>query len=286
MTPRLAVWSVVLTAAWSAGLSGAPGRDAVVRQPQITVPSAAEMEKELHQALNAARGTKGVQAVRLSPELVELARRHSADMARRDVLSHESETGKSYQRRLTDAGVLSVASGENVGRSATFLTRLIHQSFMESAGHRENMLNPAFDTVGIGVVSGSRGTFYVTIDFIKGVTPKSSADIRAMMLGALNDARVRARLSPIALKGDLNRTAEQLALAKASGRELPPVPVTRRRTSTRFVTGPDLDQLAASIREEQVQGFGLGGIGSAFSRSREYPGGAYVICILLIWDGS
>jgi hypothetical protein len=44
--------------------------------------------------------------------------------------------------------------------------------------------------------------------------------------------------------------------------------------------------MAASIREEPVRGFGLGGIGSAFGRSREYPGGAYVVCIILIWDGS
>jgi uncharacterized protein YkwD len=286
MTPRLAVWSVVLTAAWSAGLSGAPGRDAVVRQPQITVPSAAEMEKELHQALNAARGTKGVQAVRALPGLADLARKHSADMARRDVLSHESETGKSYRQRLTDAGVSFAASGENVGRSASFLARLIHESFMESAGHRNNMLNPAFDSVGIGVASVSRGTYYVTIDFIKSVTLKSRADIRAMMLDSLNGARAKARLSPIALKGDLNRTAEQLALAKASGRAAPGVPALRTRTSTRYVTGPDLDQLVSLIGEQDTQGFGFGGIGSAFSRSREYPGGAYVICVLLAWNGS
>lgn len=286
MSPRLAVCSIVLTAAWCVGPSGAPGRDVAVRQQPITVPSTAEMEKDLHQALNAERAARSLQAVRVSPELVELARKHSAEMARRDVLSHESETGKSYQQRLTDAGVSFVASGENVGRGNTFLTRLIHQSFMDSPAHRENMLNPAFDSVGIGVVSGSRGTYFVTVDFIRSVTPMSSADIRAMMLGALNDARARARLSPVALIDAVNGMAEDLAQARASGRDRPPAPITRRRTSTLFVTGPDLDQLAASIREQRVAGFGLAGIGSAFSRSREYPGGAYVVCILLVWDGS
>ena len=286
MAPRLAVCSIVLTAAWSLDPSIAFGRDAAVRQPQITVPSTAEMENDLRQELNAARVARDLPVVRMSPELVELARKHSADMARRDVLSHESETGKSYQQRLTDAGIDTVASGENVGRSATFLTRLIHESFMGSSVHRENMLNPAFDSVGIGVVQGSRGAYFVTVDFIRSFTPKSRSEIRSMMLGALNAARARARLSPVALVDAVNRIAEGQAQAKASGRDLPRIPITRNRTSTRFFTGLDLDQLAVSVREQDVEGFGLGGIGSAFRRSGRYPGGAYVVCIILIWDGS
>jgi uncharacterized protein YkwD len=286
MTPRVAVCSVVLTAAWCVGLAGVPCRGGIARQQQTTVPSTAEMEDDLFRALNAERAARGVPAVRVSPELVELARKHSAEMARRDVLSHESETGKSYQQRLTDAGVRFAGSGENVGRGNTSLTRLIHQAFMESAGHRENILTAAFDSVGIGVVGGRRGTYFVTVDFITSVVPKSAADIREMMLGALNDARARVRLSPVVLLDAVNNIAEDQAQARASGRALPRVLIASRRTSMRFVTGPDLDQLAAAIREQEVEGFGVGGIGSTFSRSREYPGGAYVVCIFLVRDGS
>ena len=286
MTRALALWTALLTVVWCVGSSGAPGRDGAVCQPQVTVPSTAEMEKELLQALNAERAARSLPEVRVSSELAELARKHSADMARRDVLSHDSETRKSYGQRLTDAGLSFVMSGENVGRGNTFLTRPIHQSFMDSAPHRGNIVNPAFDSVGIGVAIGSRGTYYVTVDFIKSVTLRARADIRAMMRGSLNDARARARLSPIVLKNDLNAAADKLAEAKASGRDASGVPAFRTRTSIRYMTGPDLDKMVSLIGEQDTRGFGVGGIGSAFSRSRQYPGGAYVICVLLVWGSS
>jgi hypothetical protein len=207
-------------------------------------------------------------------------------MARRDVLSHESENGASPSQRLINAGLNFVINGENVSRGNTFLTRLIHQSFMDSPPHRDNILNPAFDAVGIGVSIGRRGMYYVTEDFIRSLTPAASADIRAIMLGALNDARARIRSTPIVLLDAVNSLAEDQAQASASGRALPRMPITSRWTSTRFITGPDLDQLAASIRDQEVGGFGVGGIGSVFIRNREYPAGAYIVCIILVWDGS
>jgi uncharacterized protein YkwD len=237
-------------------------------------------------ALNADRTARGLAAVRLSPELVNLAREHSADMARRDVLSHDSDTGRSYQQRLTDAGVSFIISGENVGRGGTFLTRLIHQSFMDSAAHRDNILNPRFDSVGIGVVSGSRGIYFVTQDFTRRFVLRSGAEIRSMMLDALNAARAKVGLAPVVPSDEVNAMADDMAQAKAGGTERPQVPITRRKTTTTFLTGQDLDQLAASIRDLQVVGYGQGGIGSAFVRSPQYPSGAYVICVFLIWDGA
>ena len=285
-THPLAACGLVLAAVLCTCPSAAPGRAAVAYQAQITVPSTAEMERQLLAALNAERTARGRQALREVPELVALARQHSADLARRNVVSHDSETGESYQQRLIGAGVASVENGENTGRSSTFLTPLIHQTFMDSPAHRQNILNPAFDSVGVGVALGSDGTYFVTVDFIKAVTLKSRAEIRAMVLGALTLARAKTGRAPVVLVDGLNTIAEDQARAKADGRELPRVPVMRVRTSTRFVAGADLDQLAATLSEERFDGFGVAGIGSAFGRNREFPGGAYVICVLLVWDGS
>ena len=289
MVPRLLFGSMTLAAAMCVGSSGPPGESsqgAAAPQQQITVPTVAEMERDLHVAHNEERTARGLTAVRVLPQLVELARRHSADMAARETLSHESGAGKTYQQRLADAGIQSIANGENVGRSGTFLTRLIHQSFMDSAVHRENILNPLFDAVGIGVVLGNRGVYFVTVDFIKSFALKSGADIRAIMLGALNDARARAHLAPVQLLDAVNAMADTQAQAKAEGRDLPPVPIKTWRTSTRFVAGLDMDRLADAVREQRVDGFGLAGIGSAFGRNREHPEGAYVICVLLVWNGA
>ena len=289
MLVRLAVCSAVVAAAFSVasvGLSGASHQATAVGPPQIAVPSTATMEDELLQALKAERVASHLPPVRLSPELVALAREHSAEMARRNVLSHESASGKSYAQRLTDAGVGFVASGENVGRGNTFLTKLIHQAFMDSPAHRENILNPEFDSVGIGVAIRNGDTYLVTMDFIKRLTRKSGAEIRTMTLGALNDARAKVRRAPIVLVDSINRIADQLAEAKAVGGEVPEVPLIGRRSPAFFVTGVDLDGMVASVRGLEVEGFGRGGVGSTFSRSRDYPAGAYVVCIILVWNGS
>jgi len=286
MTPCVAVCSVVLTAAWCVGLARVPCRDGIAGQQQTTVPSTTEMEGDLLQALNAERAARNMQPVRVLPELTELARKHSAEMARRDVFSHDSEAGKSYQQRLTEAGVASVASAENLSRSSTFLTRPIHQSWMDSPPHRENMLNPAYDAVGIGVASRKSETYFVTMDFIMTVARKSGSEIRTMTLDALNDARAKARLAPVVLVDAVNRMADELAEAKASGGENPEVPLIGKRSTAVFVTGVDLDGLVASVRDLDVKGFGRGGVGSVFKRSRQYPNGAYVVCVILIWDGS
>ncbi len=286
MSPGLAACSILVAAAWCTGPSGAPGRDAAGGRPQIAAPPTAAIEDELYQALNKERAARNLPSVRLSPELVELARAHSAEMARRDILSHDSEAGKSYPQRLTDAGIASVASGENVGRGNTVLAPLIHKSFMDSPVHRDNMLSPEFDAVGVGVVCRDGPMCYVTMDFIKTVARKSKGDIRSMALGALNDARLKARLRPFVLSDAVNRIADQLAEAKASGGDVPEVPVIGRRSTAVFVTGVDLDGMVESVREVEVTGFGRGGIGSTFGRSRKYPGGEYVVCIVLIWDGS
>jgi hypothetical protein len=284
--PSSHVCLLVLAVAVCLCPADAGGGQASGSQGQMTLPSTAEMERDLQAALNAERTARGLQPLRLASDLVTLARRHSADLAGRNVVSHESAEGTSYQQRLTDAGVASVVNGENVGRSGTFLTPLIHQTFMDSPAHRQNILNPAFDSVGVGVALGDHGTYFVTVDFIKALTPRSTSEIRAMMLGALNRARARTGRAPVVLVDALHTIAEDLARARSEGRELPRVPITRVRTSTRFVAGADLDQLAAALGEERLDGFGFAGIGSAFGRTRDAPGGAYVICVLLVWDGS
>jgi hypothetical protein len=157
---------------------------------------------------------------------------------------------------------------------------------MDSPAHRENMLNPAFDAVGIGVASRNGETYLVTMDFIKSVARKSGTEVRTMTHGALNDARAKARLAPVVLVDAVNRMADQLAQAKAGGGEVPEVPLIGKRSTALFVTGVDLDGLIASVRDLDVRGFGQGGVGSVFSRSRQYPDGAYVVCIILIWNGS
>ena len=258
------------------------GPDAGQQIPGL--PSTEEIEKELLAAINKERAGRNFAVLHQSRALTDLARSHSAEMARGNILSHESSDGKSFTDRLAEAGVAFAANGENVARSGTFVADLIHQSFMESPGHRENVLNLDFDEVGIGIIRGPGTSYYVTEDFIRRLVQRPAAEVRALVLGALDEKRARKDLPPVVLIDEVGRTADAFAAAKAAGRELPPVPSFFGKTAVRLAIGPELAQVIGVIRESDLTGYGRAGIGVAFSRGPEYPGGAYFICVLLIED--
>jgi len=252
----------------------------------VSFPSLAEIEAELFRVLNADRAARGQAALRLSPRLSGLARDHSSEMARREVLAHESADGKSFSGRLVDAAVLFASNGENVARSGTYAAKLIHESFMASPGHRENILNPLFDEVGIGIAAGPENTYYVTEDFIRALVEKPAAEVQAFVLGVLNEARAASGRPPIVRLEQADRAAQQTAEAKAAGHPLPSVPGFFGETLVRVASGPDLNMVAGRIRGPELAGYGRAGIGILFGRSPEFPGGAYFVCVLLIRDSA
>lgn len=262
------------------------------RLPALGVPQAAvlptpgEIEQDLLNVLNAEREARGLPALRPSPRLADLARTQSTEMARRGVLAHESAAGRSFTDRLFDAGVTFAANGENVARSGTYLARLIHESFMGSPGHRENVLNPLFDEVGIGVAAGDGNSYYVTEDFVRALVEKPAAEVRAFIRGVLDEARTAAARPPVVLLEEADRAAQTIAGEKAAGRPVPPVPDFFGETLVRVATGPDLEMIAGRIRGRELAGYGRAGIGVVFGRGPEYPGGAYCVCVLLIKDGA
>jgi uncharacterized protein YkwD len=253
--------------------------------PQVAVlPAPGEIEQDLLRVLNAERLAQGLPVLRLSPELVGLARTQSSEMARLKVLSHESAAGLAFPERLAGAGIAFAATGENVARSGTYLAKLIHESFMGSPGHRENVLNPLFDEVGIGIAAGAENSYYVTEDFIRALVERPNAEVRAFILGVLDEARVAAGRPPVVLLDQAVRMAQEIAQEKAAGRPVPPAPAFFGETLVRVATGPDLDMVAGRIRGQELADYGRAGIGVSFGRSPEFPGGAYSVCALLIRD--
>jgi len=274
----------VLFSAWAAQpaiLRGSMGRTG---RQVAALPSSEEMENDLLFVLNRERAARSLPALKPVPSLATLARRHSSEMARLDVLMHTSAAGKSYTDRLVDAGILFAANGENVARSGTSVAEAIHQSFMASPGHRENVLNPDFDQVGVGIVRGKGGSYFVTEDFTRGLVRRAENEAWGIVLGALNESRRKSSLPPLALLGMLNETAQSYALRRAAGRELPAVPAFFGESLIRFAMGPDLSDVTAVLTNADLGRYGRAGIGVGFGRSREFPGGGYYVCALLIAD--
>lgn len=109
-------------------------------------------ESRFVQLINQARAQAGLPALSVRSDLVGVARRHSARMADGDDLHHNPD--------LADQVSGWQKLGENVGRGPTVDT--IHGAFMDSPGHRANILSPDFTEVGVGVEVRDGGRIWVT----------------------------------------------------------------------------------------------------------------------------
>ncbi len=121
------------------------------------------LEAEMLKLVNRERAAAGLQPLAADPELLEVARQHSADMLARGYFSHQTPEGKSPFDRIREAKVSYLTAGENLALAPTLT--LAHTGLMNSPGHRANILRSQFGRVGIGVMDGGRHGLMVTQNF-------------------------------------------------------------------------------------------------------------------------
>ena len=121
-------------------------------------------EAQLFARVNQVRAQHDLNPLRGSTELAAVALAHAKDMARRGYLAHENPEGQNPLNRVTAAGVSGFRLlAENIGSSTVGGDRIeaIVSGWMGSHDHRENVLNPAFNTAGVGVVDAPDGSTIV-----------------------------------------------------------------------------------------------------------------------------
>jgi len=137
-----------------------------------TIPSGfeGEIETKIHLLVNKIRVEAGLRPLLLDLRLADIARLHSQDMAQRNYFDHESPDGKKFGDRYREAvyvcRVYTVdiifSGGENLARiqhqvlipflnSDAFAQQVV-EGWLESEGHKDNVLRPEFLREGIGVV--------------------------------------------------------------------------------------------------------------------------------------
>jgi hypothetical protein len=111
-------------------------------------------------------------------------------------LSHQFSGEPSLGQRVSDRGARFSAIAENIGFGDDPET--LQTGWMHSAGHRANILNPAYTDMGIGVVrSGDR--LYATEDFTKAVSRLAADDFEDALAKHLTDLRRQRKLQPLTM---------------------------------------------------------------------------------------
>jgi uncharacterized protein YkwD len=119
---------------------------------------AATARARMYQATNNSRLTHGVRKVNIHYTMSKLARRHSIAMANRGTIFHTSNPSSFYLR-----GVRWSTWGENVGVTGGTIGGM-QAAFMNSPGHRSNILNRGFHRVAVGTYRAN-GFLWVTVFF-------------------------------------------------------------------------------------------------------------------------
>ncbi|MFC8271532.1 CAP domain-containing protein [Streptomyces sp. NPDC057271] len=127
-----------------------------------TLSRAAAAEAEVVRLVNQERAKVGCTPVRSDPALAALAGAFSADMAARGFFDHTDPDGDTPWDRASQAGV-SGMGGENIARGQVDAAAVM-ESWMNSDGHRANILNCDYTTLGVGVHFADGGPWW-TQDF-------------------------------------------------------------------------------------------------------------------------
>ena len=112
---------------------------------------------------NAHRVAAGLAPLTVNGSLNSAAEGHSAYQASITTMTHDGAGGVNAGTRMTNAGYVWRTWGENVAYGQADCAAVI-AAWMASAGHRANILNPAFTDIGIAVAIGSNGYKYWTMD--------------------------------------------------------------------------------------------------------------------------
>jgi hypothetical protein len=126
----------------------------------------ADFESEVIERVNAERAAAGIPPLGYNAELTAAARLHARDMADSNYFSHDSLDGTRFFERILEAGYDYAACGENIAAGYANPHEVV-DAWMDSDGHRENILDPDFCEIGVGYAYVAESTYkhYWTQDF-------------------------------------------------------------------------------------------------------------------------
>lgn len=147
------------------GRAGMPGGSSgtVGRQPAPGADSSASVQ-EVVDFINQQRAAQGLPPLQLDPALCAVAQQKAEDMLVNDYFGHYSPTYGSPYDMLDSAGIQYRWAGENLAQVNS--VEQGNEMFMESSGHRANILSSAYTKVGVAVVKKG-GQYLIVEEFIK-----------------------------------------------------------------------------------------------------------------------
>jgi uncharacterized protein YkwD len=239
-----------------------------------------QAEQLLLDLANQSRAKAGAPALTMDAGLSRAARVHAQAMFEARQISHQFDGEPSLPQRLAAATRLQLdQEGENV--ALDYDAEHGHQHLMLSAPHRANLLNPAYNVIGMGVVrSGDR--LYIVQDFGHALPNYSPAEFETRIAATVTQVRHQANQPDLARR-DLP-TADDAACSMAQSDKLGTSPVhqlAQRYTVLSYTSlyPETLPTNAAHVLSgRNLRSFS---VGACFARTATYPTGVYWVVLSL-----
>ncbi len=135
---------------------------------KLTIPSVTtnSQESEVARLVNVERAKSGLPALKLNWQLSRVARYKSADMANKGYFAHNSPTYGTPFQMMENFGLRFSAAGENIAYGQRTPAEVM-RDWMNSPGHRNNIMSRSFTEIGVGLAKNKSGVCYWTQQFMK-----------------------------------------------------------------------------------------------------------------------
>ena len=156
------MWKIAVK--YQVGLSELKSANTHIKNPALIYPgqiinipmldsTALSYEREVIRLVNEIRRERGLSELSEDWELSRVARYKSEDMRDRGYFSHTSPTYGTPFEMMKSFGISYKTAGENIAKG--YLSpKAVVDGWMNSSGHRANILNPSFTRIGVGYASG------------------------------------------------------------------------------------------------------------------------------------
>ncbi|MGE3074046.1 MAG: CAP domain-containing protein [Dehalococcoidia bacterium] len=151
-----------ITAAPTSAIQSLPSN---VEEP-VELPRATDKAHQLFDLMNAARRDEGLAALEWDESLEEVAYARAANLVENGYFDHYAPDGESAFSELAARGIRYRLAGENLARNNYLETKTVaaaYEGLMNSPGHRANILEERFSSVGVATVKDGKMWIYVTV---------------------------------------------------------------------------------------------------------------------------
>jgi hypothetical protein len=237
---------------------------------------APDAEQEIVRLVNIERQSRGLATLVVDERLLHAARKHSERMAAEGTIEHQFPGEPKLSLRLGETALRFDTSGENVALAGD--AARAHNALMHSPGHRANILDAQYNSIGIGVVRTPTGIF-VTQDFARRLPEASVEEVEEQVAVNLNRMR-RAANFPILnrLPGhDLRKQACQMA---ANNKLNPRAGFTSKVSNSVTFTAIDVAQIPRNIERLRTASASSFSVGACYQSSATYENPVFWIIVV------